>query len=201
MSAADQSSQFKLSFTAIALGLREAEAMLGLWRHERDWDGVGEAAVEGNIFQKSSSASTRRIFRELRQRLEFLDPQTLEQFDQVSTDEQRAILLIAACKCYPFLFDFIHSTLADKLAVFDYAVSTEDFDLYWNRTEIDHPELEDIADSTRKKIRQVTFRLLTEAGLFSSTRQPQMTPIHISPAIEAVLLREGAIYRQAFLIT
>ena len=197
----EQPRQFKLSFTAIALGLREASEVLSLWRLTSDWDEAAKLAIEENSFQKGSSASTRRIFRELRQRLEFLDPHTVEQFEQVSTDEQKAILLIAACKCYPFLFEFIQSTLADKLAVFDYAVSTEDFDLYWNHTEIDHPELEDIADSTRKKIRQVTFRLLTEAGLLSSPRQPQMTPIHISPAIEAVLLREGAIYRQAFLIT
>lgn len=199
MSAVGQSSQFKLSFTAIALGLREASAILSLWREEKDWDALAVIAVEGNIFQKSSSASTGRIFREIRQRLQTLHVSTLEEFEDASTDDQKAILLIAACKCYPFLFDFVRSTLADKLVVFDYGVSKEDFDIFWNRSQLDHPALEGIAESTRLKIRQVTFRLLAEAGLLTSTKAPQMTPIYISPAIEATLGREGESYRAAFL--
>ena len=201
MSSTDPSSQFKLSFTAIALGLREAGEVLSLWRATGGWDEAAKRAVEDNPFQKSSSSSTRRIFREVRQRLQTLNSQTLEQYSDVSTDDQKAILLIAACKCYSFLFDFIRSTLAEKWVVFDYQLSIEDFDTYWNRTLIDHPELEGIADSTRKKIRQVTFRLLAEAGLLSSTRAPQITPIHLSPIVEGILNREGAIYRQAFLTT
>lgn len=197
----EQSRQFKLSFTAIALGLREASEVLSLLRSTGCWEATASLAVEENPFQKSTSSSTRRIFREVRQRLETLDPSTLEQFEEVSSDDQKAILLIAACKCYPFLFDFIRSTLAEKSQVFDFHLSKEDFDVFWNRSLIDSKELESIADSTRKKIRQVTFRLLAEAGVISSTRDPQITPIQISPAIEAVLLREGTKYRQAFLTT
>jgi len=196
---ADQPQKLKLSFTAIALGQREAGEVLSLWTTAGDWDVAASLAIEENPFQKSTSASTRRIFREVRQRLQTLDKETLGSFADGTSDEQKAILLIAACKCYPFLFDFIRTTLADKLVVFDYQVGKEDFDIFWNRSLLDHPELEEIANSTRLKIRQVTFRLLAEAGLLTSTRNPQITPIHISPATESVLSLEGPAYREAFL--
>lgn len=201
MMSASRSERFKLSYTSIALGLREAGVVLSYWNADHDWEAAGEIAVEDNAFQKSSSASTRRIFREIRQRLQTLTPETLEQFEEVSIDDQKAILLLAACKCYSFLFDFVRTTLTDKLVVFDYRVNEEDFDKYWNYCTIDHPELEDIADSTRKKIRQVTFRILVEAGLLSSTRCPQMSVVNISPVIEHILDREGPHYRQVFLTT
>ena len=172
-----------------------------LWKIQKNWDIIADTVVESNLFQKSNSASTRRIFREIRQRLQNLDEQTLEDFDQFTRDEQKIVLLIAACKCYPFLFDFIQTVLANKLMVFDHHLKQEDFDAFWNRSQVDYPELEKIADSTRKKIRQVTFRLLAEAGLLSSTQTPQITPIQFPATIEGVLQREGEIYRGALLIS
>jgi hypothetical protein len=195
----DQKSSFKLSFTSLALGLQEASAALNLYRETGDWDQAAIRAVEKNVLQKNNSASTRRIFREIRQRLQTLDEDTLNYFLDANTEDQKAILLIAACKCYPFLFDFIRITLADKYTVFDYRVGKEDFDTYWNRSSLEHPSLEEVSDSTRLKIRQVTFRLLAEAGLLSSTKDPQITPIQLSSMMLTILGREGNLYCQAFL--
>lgn len=189
----------KLSFTAVALGLREANAVLSLYLDVANWELAAVQAVNENILQKGNRASTRRIFREVRQRLQMLKQDTLVEFMDANADDQKSILLIAACKCYPFLFDFIRTTIADKCAVFDYRVEKQDFDAYWNRSILDHQCLETIADSTRLKIRQVTFRILAEADLFSSTSNPQITPIQPSPFILSVLEREGTLYGQAFL--
>ena len=191
--------KLKLSFTALALGLRETEVALSVFDRSGDWKAAASMAVEENAFQLTSSASTRRVFREVRQRLEVLDPQTREAFVDGSADDRRSILLIAACKCYSFIFDFVRTMLANKVAVFDHNLSQSDFDAYWNQATLEHPELEDISESTRKKIRQVTFRLLAEAGLLTGTRPPRITVIPISPTVEAVLRREGDIYREAFL--
>lgn len=191
--------RLKLSFTAVALGLREAEAALLLLKRCASWKEASDLAIEENAFQLTSSASTRRVFREVRQRLEMLEPETLEAFTDGSADDRRAILLIAVCKCYPFIFDFIRTTLAEKVTVFDDNLTASDFDAYWNRVALEHPELEEITTTTRKKIRQVMFRMLAEAGLLTETRNPQISAIPISPTIETVLRREGGIYREAFL--
>lgn len=195
----DYNKSIKMSFTALALGLQEANVVLGLYLETGVWDQAAIRVVEENAFQKNNSASTRRIFREIRQRLQTLDKDTLDDFLDANSDDRKAILLIAACKCYPFLFDFIRITLADKYTVFDYRVGKEDFDTYWNRSSLEHPSLEEVSDSTRLKIRQVTFRLLAEAGLLSSTKDPQITPIQLSSMMLTILGREGNLYCQAFL--
>lgn len=189
----------KLSFTALALGLREAAVALELYNKSSDWQDAAQLAVASNPFQLNSSASTRRVFREVRQRLEMLEPETLDAFTDGSADDRRAILLIAVCKCYPFIFDFIRTTIAEKVTVFDYKLTASDFDAYWNHASLEHPELEGLTTTTRKKIRQVMFRMLAEARLLTETRNPQISAIPISPTIETVLRREGGIYREAFL--
>ena len=195
----DQNSSFKLSFTSLALGLQESNTALALFRKTGSWDQAARLAVKENALQKNNSASTRRVFSEIRQRLQTLDEDTLNDFLDANSDDRKAILLIAACKCYPFLFEFIRTTLADKYAVFAYRVGKGDFDTYWNRSRLEHPSLEEVSDSTRLKIRQVTFRLLAEAGLLSSTKDPQITPIQLSSMMLTILGRERNLYCQAFL--
>lgn len=192
-------SELKLSLTALALGLREAEAVVPLWLDRKDWSAVGQRVLAENLFQKASGTSSRRIFRELRQRLELLEPETLEAFNESGVEEKREILLVAACKCYPFLFEFITGPLRDKLAVFDVRFRTEDFDIFWNDKAVEWEALEKLTESTRKKVRQVLIRLLAEAGLFSSTRFPRITPICLTERMKTVLLREGSPYLSVFL--
>ena len=64
---------------------------------------------------------------------------------------------------------------------------------------MDYPELEDIALSTKKKLKQVLIRLLAEAGLLTETENPWITPISPPGRIEEVFEREGREYRDAFL--
>lgn len=191
--------EVKLSMTALALGLREAEAVVPVWLESRDWHLVGEQVLAENLLQKPSAASTRRIYRELCQRLQMLQPATLEAFSEGGADERRQILFLAACKTYPFLFHFITGPLRDKLAVFDTMVRSEDFVVYWNHLALESPALDDLKESTRKKVHQIVIRLLSEAGLLSSTRNPHITPIHLTARMREILSAEGTAYLQVFL--
>ena len=89
--------------------------------------------------------------------------------------------------------------LKDKLQVFDEVLIDEDFNNYWNTKAVDIPELDEVAQSTRKKVKQVLIRLLVEAGILSKTNNPLITPIYPTTRIENLLAREGANYRAAFL--
>jgi hypothetical protein len=190
--------RFKLSFTSLPLGLREAEVVVPLWLESQDWEQVYRVVSDQNLLQKGASTSTVRIFREIRQRLETLDPETLEDFMDSGVVDRKAILLLAACKCYPILFRFIREVMWEKTLVFDYSLEAVDFEKFWNRLAEEDETLENITDSTRTKVRQVTFRILFEAGLLSSTLDALITPIHISTRMNGVVAREGAHFREAF---
>ncbi len=194
-----EDSQLKLSFTALALGLREMEIVAPLYLDHLDWEIVSKEVCEKNLLQLTSQSSTVRVFREVRQRLQSLDKETIDCFVECGIEERRAIALIAACKKYPFIFDFIRITLKDKIQVFDQTLREEDLDVFWNTQTIEHPELEDIAETTKKKLKQVLVRLLAEAGILSSTENPWITPISPPGRIEEVFEKEGLVYREAFL--
>ena len=194
------SSRLKLSFTSIALGLNDFALLIRQYHETQDWAETLARVDAGNLLQRQSTHSTRRVFREIRQRIEHLSAQTLSEFPDAPLEDQRSIAFLAVCKCYRFIFDFVHLVLRDKLVVFDYALLDEDFAGFWNRMAVDHPELEELSDSTRKKIRQVTVRILVEAGLLSGTKSPTITPVLLSASMEAIIEREGRQYRDAFLI-
>ena len=103
----------KLSFTAIALGLNEFELLARLRTELGSWEAVQEKVHKENLLQRTSQASTTRVLREIRQRIQCLAPETLSDFLEWGYEERRAIALIATCKCYPFIFDFIRITLRD----------------------------------------------------------------------------------------
>ena len=191
--------QPKLSFTALALGLREMEVVVPLLLEHSDWDAVGKLVIGQNLLQLTSPASSVRVFREVRQRLQTLDPETLKIFTELDLDEKRSVALIAACKNYSFIFDFIRITLKDKVQVFDQTLREEDLDVFWNYQTIEHPELEEIADSTKKKLKQVLVRLLAEAKLLNSTEDTWITPVTPTSRLESILKIEGAQYRDTFL--
>ncbi len=195
----DTQPHLKLSFTTLALGLREMETIVPIYLECADWESAGKRAVDQNLLQLTSQASTIRVFREVRQRLQCLANETLSNFMDWAFEERQAIALIAACKCYPFIFDFIRLALKDKIQVFDQSLREQDLDVFWNSKAIEHPELEDVADSTKKKLKQVLIRLLAEAGLLSDTEKPWITPIMPPGRIEEVFEREGLEYRDAFL--
>ncbi len=190
----------KLSFTSVALGLNEFTLLVQQYLEIQDWADTLAHVSAQNLLQRRSSSSTKTVFLEIRQRIEQLSEETLSDFLDASPEDQRAIAFLAVCKCYQLIFDFVRLVLRDKLIVFDYVLLDEDFTGFWNRMAVDHPELDERSDSTRKKIRQVTVRILAEAGILSGTRSPRITPVPLSAQMEAIIEREGRQYRAAFLI-
>lgn len=189
----------KLSFTAIALGLNEFEVLIRLREDTDSWDAVNTRVHADNLLKQTSPASVTRVLREVRQRIQCLASATCSNFLKWGYEERRAIALIAACKCYPFIFNFIRGTLRDKVQVFDHHLHDSDFDVYWNGVAIKYPALDDTAETTKKKLKQVLIRLLVEAGLLLETRNPLITPLIPPPRLDEVFAVEGNEYREAFL--
>ena len=189
----------KLSFTPLALGLYEFEVLIRLREDGDSWDVTKSKVHSDNLLKQTSQASVTRVLREVRQRIQCLDSTTCSNFLKWGYEERQAIALIAACKCYPFIFNFIRGPLRDKIQVFDLALHDSDFDVYWNGVAVDHPNLENTAESTKKKLKQVLIRLLAEASLLSETDNPFITPIPLPTRLDDVFTLEGDEYREAFL--
>jgi hypothetical protein len=189
----------KLSLTTISLGIRKFEILAELYIELEDWDKVKDEVLRNNLFNLTSKSSTVRQCREIRQRIQALHSETLEDFMVLGTDERKFIAFIAICKTYPFVFEFTVQVLAEKLVIYDYQVKEVDFTSFWNEKTMDHPELDKITESTQKKIKQVLIRTLAEVGLLDSTSSQRITPFFPMTGLDDVFNREGKKYRKILL--
>lgn len=189
----------KLSFTAISFAFREFEIVARLRLEEQDWDKVFEQVETEDLFQLASRATTIRRFREIRQRVGSLSIETLQVFVESGSDIKKAIAFLAICKTYPFIFDFVRFVLKEKLKIFDRQLTDMDFNTYWNEKANEHPELDDLQETTRKKTKQVLLQILAEAGLLSDTTSLWITPYIPIPGVLALFEREGSQFRDAYL--
>jgi hypothetical protein len=72
------------------------------------------------------------------------------------------------CKTYNFIRDFSTEVLHERFLTMQRFLTEEDYFAFYLHKLDEHPELEEITDSTRTKLRTQVFRMLREAGLINS---------------------------------
>ena len=154
---------YKLSFTAASLYLSESIKIAHTYLETKDWDRTKEVVKKENILQSRTQSSSVRLYRELAQRLQTLSQDQVELFAEGTIQEQKLLLWFAICKRYAFIREFAVEVLHEKYLVLDYELMELDYDSFFNRKADWHPELDEITDKTRNKLKQVLFRMLKEA--------------------------------------
>jgi hypothetical protein len=123
-----------------------------------------------------------RLERELRQRLETLTKNQIILLAHATAEDRSAIAWLAACKHIRFAFEFAAEVLRDKLAAHDPILRHSDYEAYVENKGLAHPEFARLTISSKSKIRQVLFRMLSEAGLlvsgaaFGTIQRPALSP-------------------------
>lgn len=181
--------RYRLAFTTGGLLRTEAVAIAALLSAVDDAAVVREHAVESNVVQQRTTASTTRVTREVMQRLAELPPAGIDLLSHGSVDDSRHLMWLAACLRYRFLRDFGREVVRDRLVSGRGTVEYSDFDTFWNLQSSWVDALRDAADSTRSKLRQNTFRMLREAGLIDD--EGRVLPANISPGAAAVAAAAG----------
>lgn len=146
----------------------------GTWHHE---------IQQENRLQKRSGATSRRIAQALRKRLERLPPPFWRAL--VEGDEELAtqIAFCAALERNLLLVEFIETTVRD--AFITHAAKLEFWQ--WNEFLEDRahrdPAISHWAETSRRKMGQVVFRMMAEVGLLASTRNLALQHMMVRPEI------------------
>lgn len=180
---------YRLSFTTGGLFLRETLVLSELYQELSNWDEVRQKAADLNLLQLRTLRSAHRVTREVIARLKTLNESDLRQFSEASHDDQRLILWLTVCRLYPFVAEFASEVLHEHFITLKTDITLEDFDIFFNRKAEWNPALDVISPSTRKKLRQVLFRIMREAGLLSE--HYMVIPIMLGPALHKVLSVNG----------
>lgn len=174
--------KYSLSYTAASLRIQDtirvAEAI-----QNNDFEGLDERIGNGK------TSTGRRIRRELEKRLRSLTDDQLDFLLDAGLDDAKKMAFVAVCKTYQFIYEFVVEVLREKIVQLDAQISQGEYLSFFNRKCELHPELEELTQNSKDKIRQVLFRMLEEAKLIDNVRskniQPQFLPAEFQEALRA----------------
>jgi len=156
-------SKYQFTFTAASLRLNDFVQVARLKKINQEVDYV-------NLLGAGKSTTGKRMITEYNKRLAKLTDEQLSVLIDGYLSSQKQIAFLAICKTYAFIRDFTVEVIREKLLLFDYEVSDGEFIAFLRRKTESRPELEKITDKTTYKIRQVTFKILEQAGIIDNIK-------------------------------
>jgi hypothetical protein len=191
--------KYSLAFTAASLRLNEMVlAAKAIIEHSiTDYSELTEDHVD---FNTAKAETSRRSFREIRNRLIQLTPNQIEMLANGSLIQQKQIAFLAVCKHYLFIKDFVVEVLWDKTMVFNYQINESDFNSFINRKIPLQPELETFSESTLKKAKQVLFLILEQAGIINNTKDKTIQAQLLQPSVMKIIAADDPQYLRIFMI-
>ena len=177
-----ETKKYEFSFTASSLRLNEMILVANSILDERDIDYVNEL---GN----GKASTGKRMYSEFHKRLVRLTNTQVELLANGDLITQKQIAFLSVCKAYSFLRDFVVEVIREKFLVFDYEITEGEYISFYRRKTELHPEMDELTEITQNKIRQVTFKILEQAGIIDNIKtkiiQPQLLDNRVVDAIVA----------------
>ncbi len=170
-----------MSFTTGGLFHHESVQLAMLYLELEDWHAVREKVIAENILQSRTVNTLKRVCREIISRLKTLSPDELHFFAEATHQEQIHLLWLAICRRYIFISDFAIEVLREHSITMNTDLTYEDFDAFFNRKSEWYEEIEKIRPTTRKKLRQVLFKMLREADFLTANNT--INPALLSPEL------------------
>lgn len=161
--------RYGMSFTIGGLFHRESVRLATLYLELGDWNSCRDKVIAENLLQARTLNSLKRVYREVSSRLHTLTHAEVAFLVKGSRQDQAYLLWLAVCRRYRFVADFAVEVLRERYLSLKLDLTYEEFDTFFNRKSEWHAELDEIAPSTRRKLRQVLFKMLREASLLTAS--------------------------------
>ncbi|TLU53461.1 MAG: DUF1819 family protein [Chlorobium sp.] len=151
---------YSLSFTTGGLFHQESLILARLFVDANDWDRVRvrDRVQSENLLQSRTLTTSKRFCSEIISRVKTLEQSELDLLIYGSMQEQKYLLWIAVCRRYRFIAEFAEEVVRERYIGLKHDLHYVEFDFFFHKKSEWHPELEAIALTTRKKLRQVLFK-------------------------------------------
>lgn len=126
--------------------------------------------AKDNLLQARTVSSGVRLSREVVQRLAVLTDDELDLLLDASATERGYLMWAAACRRYKLIGEFAEEVVRERFQLLTPTLTHGEFDGFVRGKALWHPELEELKESTVKKLRATVFRMLNEAGLREGTQ-------------------------------
>ncbi|MDB4655542.1 DUF1819 family protein [Flavobacteriales bacterium] len=142
---------------------------------------VAEAHHQGKVLTKAelgdgNSITGKKRLAEINKRLNAFTEEQYESFLSGDLTSQKQLAFLSVCKAHSFIREFVVEVLREKVLVFDYELSEGEYISFYRRKNELHPEMDDLTESTQRGIKQVTFKILEQAGIIDNTKTKSIQP-------------------------
>lgn len=173
--------KYKMSFSTGGAFYQESLILAKRYTDIQDWNETRKEALSSNLLQTRTKSSAIRIIREIMSRLQCLKSNEMSLLIHGERNEQNSVLWVAICRNYQFIYEFSTEVIRENYLNFNYELSYTDFDSFFNRKADWNDHLDHISDMTRKKLRQVLFKMLREIEIIDKNKV--IIPSILSPRL------------------
>jgi len=166
--------KYQMSFTTGGLFLNESIEVARLHCDGEAWEDTAKRALSQGATTLPKAASNRRSLREITNRLRMLtEAERRFLLEIADRDDQQALLWLATCRAYRFVREFSVEVIRERHLSYQMDLPLSSFDIALEAKAEWDEGLARLSTSTRKKLRQVLFRILREAGILSQENRIQ----------------------------
>lgn len=189
-----KTNKYDFSFTASSLRLNE---MLLVARANHDDIEVDYT----NDLGSGKSSTGKRMLSEFKKRISHLTPAQLNVLLNSDLVTQKQLTLVSVCKSYSFIREFIVEVVREKVLVYDYQITDGDYISFYRRKFDLHEEMDSLTELTEKKIKQVTFKVLEQAGLINDIKNRIIQPQIIDYKLIKALVQDNPNWLKVLLVS
>jgi len=197
---ADELVTYDYAFTGASMKFHDF-MRLAIYMADHDFDPDTTVLDPEEIMRRSNERTSKREFQEMIKRYRLLTPEQRRLIVDLDPNGQRQLAMVGLCKAHPFIQDFIIEVVREKFISLDFKLTDGDYQSFLNRKMELHPELEQFSDSTSKKAKQVTWRILEQAGLIDNTKDKVILPQFVNQRVMDVLIDDDPNLLRIFLMT
>lgn len=191
--------KYILSYTTASLSAYESEVMAGLYLESGDWSSVRTSVLDDNALQKGTLVGRRKLFNELKKRLETLTDEQLSFYADASSSEVKNLTMLSCFKLYRFIYDFATEVMRKKLLLFDFQVLNSNYESFYDSKAVSFENLNTISEATQKKLKQVMFKMFEQAGFIDSVKTKNIQKPYLSEELVKLIVQDDPKYLHAFL--
>jgi len=191
--------KYLFTYTTCSLLVPETIEVIKKYQELKDWNKVRELVIEDNILQKNAISSRKRIFSELKRRIESLTNQELSIITQLGDSQLKYLVFLSILKTYRFIYEFMVEVVLQKYLLFDYKILNSDYESFFESKQLNVEQLNQITDTTKYKLKQVLFRMLEEVQIIDDTKNKIIKKPYLDEELAKVIALDNPNYLKGFL--
>lgn len=192
---------YQLSMTAAALRYHEAKIVTEVFIEIGDWSLAQNQVLSENLLQKPTSATAKREFGEIKNRLMTLSADQLRAFTTANLTELKYLTFLSCIKYYRLLNDFMIEVVRTKIQMFDYQILESDWANFIESKKQHIDKIGHSSESTLKKIRQVIFKMLADTEIIDDIKMKIIQPPLLSREFTTLVCQDNPNLLAAFLMS